>query len=199
MSCNPFRDRPDPFGLGPDSGTAPVPADRNLGAWVVFLLCLIAAAFVGWLAVSADAQATPPRPCDVQANLSPPVQRPLAPPVQVPQASVVVPQTPPKLTPTPYRQVRERVENGQKLIVLVNPPTVYAVPTRVGWTTLLVENDEIPAGRYEAWKTDDGQAKWECKESYLPPPVTAEAWEWQLAPPAASTPLGQFRGVLRGT
>lgn len=187
----------DPFGLGPDSGTGRPTA----GAWIVFAVCLVLAALLGLVALGLPAaKAAPPGPCDAQAALGPPVQRPLAPPVQVPKApAVAAPQAPPRLAPTPYRQVRERVENGQRLIVMVNPPAVSPTPTRVGWTTLLVENDEIPPGRYEAFKDADGTAKWELKESYLPPPVTAEAWGWRLAPPASQLPPGQFRGVLRGT
>jgi hypothetical protein len=198
-SRNPFWDGPDPFGLGPDNDAAGAarPRGHGAGTWLAVIVVIVLTVLI---MVNAPAVKAQPVPCDAQANLSPPVQGSLAAPVQMPASQqVVVPAAPPRLDPTPYRQVRERVENGQKLIVLVNPPSVHTIPTRVGWTTLRVDNEEIPAGQYEAFKDADGTAKWELKERYLPPPVTAEGWGWQLAPPAAFIPLGQFRGVFRGT
>lgn len=183
MRRNPLWDGPDPFGLGPerDDDDAPPRPGRGPGVgWpAVVAVIVVLAALAGWAAAG-------PVPCEAQAAaVAPPVAAPLAPPVVAPTA-VVHPAPAPRPAPAPattYRRVRERVEAGERLIVLVNPPPVHATPTRPGWATVTVLNDALAPGRYAAYPAAGGTPVWEIQESYAPQPATAEGWYWLVAPP----------------
>lgn len=119
------------------------------------------------LALAGGAQAGPV-PCDAQAGGGKPAMR-----------------------PTPYAEVRARVERGEPIVMLVKPAPSVTFPVRLGWTTLRCDDAPVPPGRYDCWLRDGPEPYHsEPVMEFVPPPApqptTAEGWYWHLLRPGSS-------------